>query len=91
MLEERRTQLRALVTESSRLAVSRIYADGSALLSITAAHGLEGVVGKDRRSVTSRGDGPDLGSRRKCPERILRTNGTRTPHKGIRPEHSSFK
>ena len=50
-LEERRTQLRALVTESSRLAVSRIYADGPALLSIAAAHGLEGVVGKDRRSV----------------------------------------
>jgi bifunctional non-homologous end joining protein LigD len=49
-LEERRTQLRALVTESGRLAVSRIYADGPALLSIAAAHGLEGVVGKDRRS-----------------------------------------
>jgi ATP-dependent DNA ligase len=50
-LEERRTQLRALVTESSRLAVSRIYADGPALLSIAAARGLDGVVGKDRRSV----------------------------------------
>src|SRR5450631_3825129 len=48
-LEERRTQLRALVTESSRLAISRIYADGPALLSIAAAHGLY-VVGKDRRS-----------------------------------------
>jgi bifunctional non-homologous end joining protein LigD len=50
-LQERRTQLRAIVTESSRLAVSRIYADGTALLAIAAAHGLEGVVGKDRRSV----------------------------------------
>jgi bifunctional non-homologous end joining protein LigD len=49
-LEERRTQLRAIVTESSRLAVSRIYADGPTLLSSAAAHGLEGVVGKDRRS-----------------------------------------
>jgi hypothetical protein len=47
-LEERRTQLRAIVTKSSRLAVSRIYADGPALLSIAAAHGLEGVVGKDQ-------------------------------------------
>jgi hypothetical protein len=41
-LEERRTQLRALVTESGRLAVSRIYADGPALLSIAAARGLYG-------------------------------------------------
>jgi bifunctional non-homologous end joining protein LigD len=50
-LEERRTKLRAIVTESSRLAVSRIYADGPELLAIAAAHGLEGVIGKDRRSV----------------------------------------
>jgi bifunctional non-homologous end joining protein LigD len=50
-LEERRMRLRTIVTESNRLAVSRIYADGSALLSIAATHGLEGVVGKDRRSV----------------------------------------
>ena len=49
-LEERRTKLRSIVTESSRLAVSRIYADGPALLSIAAAHGIEGIVGKDRRS-----------------------------------------
>src|SRR5450755_4513113 len=41
-LEERRTQLRALVTESSRLAISRIYADGPTLLSIAATHGLYG-------------------------------------------------
>jgi bifunctional non-homologous end joining protein LigD len=50
-LEERRTRLRTIVTESSRLAVSRAYADGPALLSIAEAHGLEGVVGKDRTSV----------------------------------------
>jgi len=50
-LEERRTHLRALVTESSRLAVSRIYADGPELLAIAATHGLEGIVAKDRRSV----------------------------------------
>jgi bifunctional non-homologous end joining protein LigD len=49
-LEDRRAQLHAIVTESSRLAVSRVYADGAALLSVAAAHGLYGVVGKDRRS-----------------------------------------
>jgi ATP-dependent DNA ligase len=54
-LEERRTQLLALVTESIRLAVSRIYADGPALLSIAAAHGLYGVVGKDRLSLSELG------------------------------------
>jgi bifunctional non-homologous end joining protein LigD len=49
-LGERRTHLRAIVTESSPIAVSRTYADGSALLAIAAAHGLEGVIAKDRRS-----------------------------------------
>jgi bifunctional non-homologous end joining protein LigD len=50
-LDERRSKLRAVVTESERVAVSRVFADGPALLAISAAHGLEGIVAKDRRSL----------------------------------------
>ena len=49
-LQDRRAQLRAIVAESSRIAVSRMFADGPALLELAAAHGLEGVVSKNRRS-----------------------------------------
>jgi ATP-dependent DNA ligase len=54
-LDERRAQLRAIVTESSRIAVSRVFADGPTLLDGAAAHGLEGIVAKDRRSLYESG------------------------------------
>jgi bifunctional non-homologous end joining protein LigD len=50
-LEDRREQLRAIVTETSRIAVSRVFADGAALLAMAEVHGLEGIVAKDRRSL----------------------------------------
>ncbi len=50
-LSERREHLRTIVTESERIAISRVFPDGPALLSIAAAHGLEGIVAKHRRSV----------------------------------------
>ncbi len=50
-LTERREYLRSIVTESKRVAVSRVFPDGPALLSVAAAHGLEGIVAKDRRSI----------------------------------------
>jgi bifunctional non-homologous end joining protein LigD len=49
-LENRRSQLRSIVTESKRIAVSRVFRDGAGLLTIAVAHGLEDIVAKDRRS-----------------------------------------
>ena len=50
-LSERRAQMRSLVTENDRIAISRVFDDGPALLALAATHGLEGVVAKDRRAI----------------------------------------
>lgn len=49
-LRERRLQLETISQQNDRLSVSRVYSDGRALLAAASAHGLEGVVGKDRES-----------------------------------------
>src|SRR5450755_1984362 len=50
-LDERRARLRSIVKrEDPRLVLSRVFDDGAALYAAALEHGLEGIVGKQRRS-----------------------------------------